>query len=295
MYYHFCCDINFLYSNFAAISVRHGEKLMMNQYWYSAKTIETMVAEIEDVGKRVAFLSTPSLYFSLKNEKVKRESRLFDFDDQWASDPNFVKFNFKEVDKIPAQYHHYFDYVVVDPPFITDVVWEQYAVAVKLLLVHEAEKPSASLASSVVEGPNQSASDSLEENKQACDEATNPFATSKKTSNSPIRTTRSLSSSSSDSTSGSLPGRSTPFVSSSTIPEPCGMPAGKVLLSTIPEHEQLLYSLLGASARRFRPSIPSLIYQYVLYTNYNPNATKRLGQLNPEIDPEGDEANEAQH
>jgi len=271
-------------NNFLA---KHGEKLMMNQYWYSAKTIETMVAEIEEMGKRVAFLSTPSLYFSLKNEEVKRESRLFDFDDQWASDPNFVKFNYKEADKIPAQYHHYFDYVVVDPPFITDVVWEQYAVSIKLLLVNEAEKPSASSAPVSSSEASQAPVESPEEKKPISEDDINPFASSSKTSNSPIRTVRTLSSSSDD-TKGVMPGRAAPFVSSSAIPEPSDMPAGKVLLSTIPEHENLLHSLLGASARRFRPSIPSLIYQYVLYTNYDPNVTKRLQQLNPEIDPEGE-------
>src|SRR5688572_2091064 len=50
----------------------------MNQYWYSAATIDTMVAEIEKVAKRVAFLSTPSIYFSLKNEELRRNSKLFD-------------------------------------------------------------------------------------------------------------------------------------------------------------------------------------------------------------------------
>jgi tRNA1(Val) A37 N6-methylase TrmN6 len=44
----------------------------------------------------------------------------------WASNPGFVKYNFKEVDKIPKEHHHAFDYVVIDPPFITEEVWELY-------------------------------------------------------------------------------------------------------------------------------------------------------------------------
>lgn len=59
------------------------------------------------------------------------------------------------------------------------------------------------------------------------------------------------------------------------------VPRGKLLLSTIPEHEGYLYALLGCYQPRFRPSIPNLIYQYSLYINY-PSAP--LQSLNPEID-----------
>lgn len=51
---------------------RFGERGDMNQYWYSASTLEAMVAEVEQKAKRVAFLSTPSVYFSLK--KVTRHT-----------------------------------------------------------------------------------------------------------------------------------------------------------------------------------------------------------------------------
>jgi hypothetical protein len=37
-----------------------------------------MVAEIEKVAKKVAFLSTPSVYFSLKNKEILAASKLFD-------------------------------------------------------------------------------------------------------------------------------------------------------------------------------------------------------------------------
>lgn len=57
---------------------RHKEKSDLNQYWYSKATINFMVAESEQQGKRIAFLSTPSIYFSLKNKEIKAESRCFD-------------------------------------------------------------------------------------------------------------------------------------------------------------------------------------------------------------------------
>ncbi len=68
---------------------RNQENADMNQYWYSKPTIEFMAAEVErecgnsgDAGdpdaKKCAFLSTPSIYFSLKDKAVKGNSKCFD-------------------------------------------------------------------------------------------------------------------------------------------------------------------------------------------------------------------------
>jgi hypothetical protein len=75
-----------------AFLVDTGEKLKMNQYWYSATTIAAMVAEIERAGTCVAFLSTPSLYFSLADETLRERSSLFDYDDKWADEPGYGTF-----------------------------------------------------------------------------------------------------------------------------------------------------------------------------------------------------------
>ncbi|CDW78226.1 UNKNOWN [Stylonychia lemnae] len=55
---------------------------------------------------------------------------------------------------------------------------------------------------------------------------------------------------------------------------------GKILLSTIDENEPFIMELLGASKRAFRPSIPNLVYQYSLYSNYD---SEGLNNKNPEI------------
>jgi len=188
--------------------LRNKEKLKLNQYWYSSDTLDTMVAEIEAHGNKVAFLSTPSVYFSIKSDRIRANSKLFDFDTQWERDPGFLFFDFKKPEEIPSQFHHQFDYVVADPPFITPEVWEKYAEAIKLLLL-----------------PNFNA---LRE----------------------------------DSTS----------------------PNGKVLVSTIAEHVDLLKRLLNASPKVFQPSIPNLIYQYSFYANYD---SELLNHVNPEIEVSG--------
>ena len=57
---------------------RHKEKSEFNQYWYSKATINFIVSECESQGKRIAFLSTPSIYFSLKNKEIKAQSKCLD-------------------------------------------------------------------------------------------------------------------------------------------------------------------------------------------------------------------------
>jgi EEF1A lysine methyltransferase 1 len=53
-----------------------------NQYWYSANTIDALIAEIESTcagaDQRVAFLSTPSVFFSLNDKELQSRSALFD-------------------------------------------------------------------------------------------------------------------------------------------------------------------------------------------------------------------------
>lgn len=56
----------------------YREKAEFNQYWYSPDTIERMVNAIQSCSKRVAFLSTPSIYFSLTDPALKEASVLFD-------------------------------------------------------------------------------------------------------------------------------------------------------------------------------------------------------------------------
>ena len=65
---------------------RHKENADMNQYWYSKPTIEFMAKEVEllcaategSEVKKTAFLSTPSIYFSLKDRAVKANSKCLD-------------------------------------------------------------------------------------------------------------------------------------------------------------------------------------------------------------------------
>ncbi|RLN32701.1 hypothetical protein BBJ28_00016821 [Nothophytophthora sp. Chile5] len=122
----------------------------LNQYWYSADTVATLaseaIAETPQDGGRIAFLSTPSVYFAVKSQQSdalhQRECVLFDVrlitsGLSWSprsEGDQFVPFDFHKPDDIPPELLGAFDFVVVDPPFITREVWELYATAIKLLL-----------------------------------------------------------------------------------------------------------------------------------------------------------------
>jgi len=171
-----------------------SERADLNQYWFSDATIRAFVEEVEASGGSAALVSTPSIYFSLP-EALRKRSKVLDFDRQWASDSGYVFYDFNEPEALPSELHNQFDFVLVDPPFITPEVWANYAATTRLLL----------------------------------------------------------------------------------------RPGGHVLCTTIAENADMMQSLLGLCPVRFRPSIPTLVYQYSVYTNYH---SERLAVLNPEIDDE---------
>ena len=96
-----------------------------------------MVDQCETHGKRIAFLSTPSIYFSLKNKEIKENSVCFDLDPVFGKkvkEECYFCYDFNKNDELPESMKGDFDMAVIDPPFITREVWEKYTVAAKYLL-----------------------------------------------------------------------------------------------------------------------------------------------------------------
>ncbi|XP_073391709.1 uncharacterized protein [Physcomitrium patens] len=110
------------------------EKWDLNQYWYSANTIASLKKEVQEHATKVAFLSTPSVWFSLENSDIKNRSFFFDVDSQWEKHSNFVYWNYNQPSEVDRTMHHQFDCVVIDPPFVTREVWAKYSEAALLLL-----------------------------------------------------------------------------------------------------------------------------------------------------------------
>ena len=57
-------------------------------------------------------------------------------------------------------------------------------------------------------------------------------------------------------------------------------PGGKVLASTVRENAPLLKQLLGLERQVFLPSVPSLVYQFSFFCNYD---SPQLRHANPEL------------
>ena len=117
------------------------DKADMNQYWYSAATIATLVDVIREhcipapaARLDVAFVSTPSLFFALAPAERAR-CRLLEYDEELGvGEPGFVRYDFNEPEAVPDDCKGAFSLVVIDPPFITREVWAQYARTARLLL-----------------------------------------------------------------------------------------------------------------------------------------------------------------
>jgi EEF1A lysine methyltransferase 1 len=125
----------------------HKEVAEFNQYWYSPRTIATILDAVAEplagsaTPPRCAFVSTPSLFFSLDADS-RRSARhvVLDLDsDQFAAAGGdaFVHFDFRQQppeEHLPAFVLGAFDVAVIDPPFITEEVWRLYAVTARALL-----------------------------------------------------------------------------------------------------------------------------------------------------------------
>lgn len=77
---------------------------------------------------------TPTPHTRAQGSELRSRAWVLDYDEQWASEPHWAKYDFKQPGQLPEALHGAFDCVVIDPPFITREVWELYAQAAKLLL-----------------------------------------------------------------------------------------------------------------------------------------------------------------
>lgn len=88
--------------------IKHKEKEALNQYWYSSKTIN-FLAEQSVKCQTACFMSTPSVFFSVKDWQQRPGFFVFDLDEKFAmKNPNYFKYDFNKPEEIPAQFHDYF-------------------------------------------------------------------------------------------------------------------------------------------------------------------------------------------
>lgn len=124
------------------------EKAEYNQYWFSEKTIEFLVKQIEiniKSDSKVALVSCPSVFFSLPKQ-VQEQSYLFDIDTKLiAKHPNGVYFDFNDYTALDTKFHEFFDFVLIDPPFIAKEPWQKFADFSKLISKKESKVLTCSI------------------------------------------------------------------------------------------------------------------------------------------------------
>ena len=134
------------------------EDQQLNQYWYSQATIDTLreailegVTSLDKDAPKVAFLSTPSLYFAF-DEAERQNYFLFDFDSKatWSKDANYVYYDYNNPLGFDKSLYSSFDVVVIDPPFITREVWDKYAQTARALATSNQQQPLV-IATTVIE------------------------------------------------------------------------------------------------------------------------------------------------
>ena len=59
------------------------------------------------------------------------------YDDIWKNDSRFVFYDFNKPTDIDENLRGKFDMVVIDPPFLAQEVWENYAASARFLLEHD--------------------------------------------------------------------------------------------------------------------------------------------------------------
>ncbi|XP_076857935.1 EEF1A lysine methyltransferase 1 [Brachyhypopomus gauderio] len=119
------------------------EDWSMSQFWYSDETAGRLAAEaIEHAGTqgRIACISAPSVYQKLKNLQSERgddapSAVLFEFDRRFSAyGDEFVFYDYSNPLCLPEEVvPQSFDFVVADPPYLSEECLSKVALTVKYL------------------------------------------------------------------------------------------------------------------------------------------------------------------
>ncbi|EDW02874.1 protein-lysine N-methyltransferase CG9154 [Drosophila grimshawi] len=105
------------------------EDWQLSQFWYSEQTkrtignaVEKILAEQSNDDFRIALLSCPSLYATIKN--LHDKVNIFEYDQRFAAYGNdFVHYDFNAIDSSSEylkDHHKCFDLIIADPPFLSE-------------------------------------------------------------------------------------------------------------------------------------------------------------------------------
>ncbi|CAG9539743.1 unnamed protein product [Cercopithifilaria johnstoni] len=125
------------------------EDWQLSQFWYSENTALKLAEEcIKSVGNcgRIACISCPTLLdYLLMNDCVVHERvvvKLFEYDRRFETkfSEKFVLYDYRKPLAISELYHNAFDFIVIDPPYLSDECLIKVAQTVRLLSRDSATK-----------------------------------------------------------------------------------------------------------------------------------------------------------
>lgn len=106
----------------------------LSQFWYNENTKRTLskiclrlilnrsgTHSSSDI--KIALLSCPSLYKSIKSVHPNGEVRLFEYDERFSAfHDDYIHYDYNNADKKDYlnEYENYFDIVIADPPFLSE-------------------------------------------------------------------------------------------------------------------------------------------------------------------------------
>ncbi|OQR95225.1 N(6)-adenine-specific DNA methyltransferase [Achlya hypogyna] len=115
-----------------------SEDFRLSQFWYDAKTGDALALEAMDHsnGGPIAFVSTPAAFKALKALYPDRDNvYLFEYDYRFQDKypDEFAFYDYNSPLEVDAKFHHFFDYVLVDPPYLNTNCMSKFAETMRLL------------------------------------------------------------------------------------------------------------------------------------------------------------------
>ncbi|CAH0728642.1 unnamed protein product, partial [Brenthis ino] len=114
------------------------ENWQLSQFWYNEATVQALVKVIDkslpDSGK-VALISCPTLFVPVKRQVGNRANvTLFEYDRRFeVHGTDFMFYDYKWPEKVPADLAHSYDIIVADPPFLAEECISKTSQTIKLL------------------------------------------------------------------------------------------------------------------------------------------------------------------
>eukprot|EP00210_Caulerpa_lentillifera_P003072 g2934.t1 len=117
------------------------EDWRLSQFWYTEETADVLCSEIESQLNEgsVACVSCPTIFRRLITRCSRLKRTLFEYDRRFSSLENFVFYDYNEPQEVPEEYHHDFDVVIADPPYLSEECLTKTLDTVQLLLKNRIE------------------------------------------------------------------------------------------------------------------------------------------------------------